>query len=59
MSKPVRPHLRKQRLGEVLRARGQISAEDLYEAIQEQRPAVARGYRKVGIPEGTCKFQRI
>ncbi len=37
MSKPVRPHLRKQRLGDLLRARGQISAEDLYEAIQEQQ----------------------
>lgn len=32
MSKPVRSRLRK-----LLRARGQISAEDLYEAIQEQQ----------------------
>ena len=37
MSKPIRRHPRKQRLGDLLRERGQISADDLYEAIQEQQ----------------------
>ena len=40
MNKATRPHLRKKRLGDLLRERGQISADDLYEAIQEQKEKV-------------------
>ena len=37
MNKPTKPHLRKRRLGDLLRERGHVSADDLYEAIQEQQ----------------------